>query len=141
MGTDGNGTGGGAPPPIGVQRLNWGSGIDTPAGWINADTGECSGIDISCDIVIDGLPLETDSIDCAYGRHTLQRLKIWDVWSALRELHRVLKPGGVLRLSLVDFDRALDAYQHSQSEYFWSSTSETLSGKLISQIVEDGYIS
>jgi acid phosphatase type 7 len=132
---------GGGTPLMGVQRLHWGCGADRPADWINVDSEDRPGIDFSCDIVIDGLPLATDSVDCAYGRHTLQRLKLWDLWSALRELYRVLKPGGVLRLSLADFDRALASYQNGRSEDFWARGWKTLSGKLISQIVEDGYIS
>ena len=38
--------------------------------------------------------------------------------AALGELHRVLKPGGVLRLALPDLDRGIAAYQNGQADYF-----------------------
>ena len=70
-----------------VRRLHWGCGDITPSDWINADISVGAGIDISCNI-LDGLPLDSDSIDYVYSEHALQQLKILDVVDALRELHR-----------------------------------------------------
>ena len=122
-------------------RLVWGAGEETGSDWLAADFEYGPGIDMACDIVVDGLPLESDSIGCAYGRHTLQRLKIWDLWSALREFYRVLQPGAAMRLSFADFDLAFASYRDGKAENLWSNGWKTLSGKLISQIVENGYLS
>jgi predicted SAM-dependent methyltransferase len=51
--------------------------------------------------------LRDQSIDLVYGCHVLEHLARRDVPGALREWHRVLKPGGVLRLSVPDFDLLL----------------------------------
>jgi len=93
-----------------IRRLHWGCNDKTPAGWINSDIKERPGIDLSCDI-LDGLPLDDESIDYIASQHALQELKITDQEKALRELRRVLKPQGVLRLGLADLDRAIAAYQ------------------------------
>ena len=121
-----------------IRRLHWGCGPIRPSGWINADIKEGPGIDISCDI-LDGLPLDSDSIDYIFSQHALQELKILDVVDALRELHRVLKPGGVLRLCLPDLDNAIAAYQNGRRNYFWCWDWDTISGNLITQILDYNY--
>jgi len=118
-----------------VSRLNWGCGPNPPPGWINADLLHGSGIDISQDIR-EGLPLECNSIEYIVSIHALQDLPYLDVVPALQELRRVLKPGGVLRLSLPDLERAIAAYLRNDPGYFYipDNESETISGKLIVQM-------
>ena len=45
----------------------------TAPGWINSDIKERPGIDLSCDI-LDGLPLDDESIDYITSQHALQEL-------------------------------------------------------------------
>ncbi|SRR5579884_35640 len=118
-----------------IRRLNWGCGPNPPPNWMNSDKLAGPGIQISRDIR-DGLPLEDDSIQYIVSIHALQDLPYLDVVPALRELLRVLEPGGVLRLSLPDLDRAIDAYVHKNPAYFYVKDDEvtTLSGKLIVQM-------
>ena len=115
-----------------VRRLHWGCGSKATAGWINADILKGRGIDISCDIH-DGLPLENNSVDYAVGIHALSEIAYSNIVPVLKELHRVLKPGGVLRLALPDMEKALAAYQSGNREYFLIPDKEVASpgGKLI----------
>lgn len=117
-----------------VRRLHWGCGDITPEGWINSDIREGPGIDISCSI-FDGLPLEDGSIDYITGQHVLPEIKIYDQVTALSELRRVLKPGGVLRLSLPDLDLAIAAYQSGRREHFDIWDWDTVSGEFITYIL------
>lgn len=121
-----------------IHRLHWGCNTITPAGWINADIKKGPGIDMSCDI-LEGLPLDDESIDYISSQHALQELQITDQGKALRELRRVLKPNGVLRLCLPDLDRAIAAYQSGRREYFLVDDWETLSGNFISHILWHNY--
>ncbi len=118
-----------------IRRLNWGCGPNPPAGWINADLLSGPGIDLSGDIR-DGLPLESGSMQYIVSIHALQDLPYLDVVPALRELRRVLEPGGTLRLGLPDLARAIDAYNRGDAGYFYIKDDETatLSGKLIVQM-------
>ncbi len=118
-----------------VRCLNWGCGPNPPAGWINADLLSGPGIDLSGDIR-DGLPLETGSIQYIASIHALQDLPYLDVVPALRELWRVLEPGGILRLGLPDLERAIDAYNRRDAAYFYIKDDEsaTISGKLVIQM-------
>ena len=117
-----------------IRRLHWGCGDVRPAGWINSDAQEGPGIDITADI-LEGLPIEDDSIDYISSQHALQELFIQDVLNALFELHRVLKPGGVLRLCLPDLDKSIAAYQSGRRDYFIVQDWDTISGNFITQIL------
>src|SRR5687767_620673 len=90
----------------GIRRLNWGCGHGGEPGWINSDRNEGRGIDLTCDI-LQGLPLESGSIDYAVSIHALQEVPYPDLVPVLRELRRVLRSPdaaerqpGVLRLGL-----------------------------------------
>src|SRR5215472_10672760 len=95
---------------MGVQRLNWGCGSHTAAGWINSDLKDVAGIDLIADIRR-GLPLADESMDYAVSIHALPELTFTQQVPALQELLRVLKPKGALRLALPDLRRGIDAYQ------------------------------
>jgi predicted SAM-dependent methyltransferase len=120
----------------GVRRLNWGCGRVTPPGWINSDRKPGPGVDLPCDIR-DGLPLRAGTLDYVVSIHALQDLPHRDVLPALRELRRVLRPGGVLRLGLPDLERAIRAYQTGDRAYFLIPDDEvrSLGGKLAVQML------
>ena len=126
--------------PGAMRRLNWGCGGDPRPGWINSDAIGAPGVDIVCDIR-DGLPLEEDSIDYAVSIHSLPEVPYDDLIPVLVELCRVLKPGGVLRVTLPDLEKGLDAYRRGDRDYFLVPDEEweDLGSKLIVQLVWYGY--
>jgi SAM-dependent methyltransferase len=128
-------------PSMARRRLNWACGPDPALGWINSDIIAAPGIQISRDIR-DGLPLPTDSIDYAVSIHGLGDLPYPDLVPALRELRRVLKPGGTLRLGLPDLDRAIQAYLRKDGGYFYIRDDEvrSIGGKLAVQITWYGSV-
>ena len=123
-----------------IKRLNWGCGPKGAPGWINSDRNEGRRVDICCDIR-QGLPLETDSLDYVVGIHALQDVPYPDLVPVLSELRRVLKPGGVLRLSLPDLDKGIAAYQRNDRDYFLIPDDEvkSIGAKLIVQLLWYGY--
>ena len=94
-----------------LRRLNWGCGECVEPGWINSDVKGGDGV-LACDIR-KGLPLETDSIDYAVSIHALPEFHYKEIAGVLKELRRVLKPGGTLRLGLPDLEKAFEAYRRA----------------------------
>jgi predicted SAM-dependent methyltransferase len=125
--------------PARVRRLHWGCGDVTPPGWINSDLWDQPGVDIACDI-LEGLPLEDDSVDYAVSNHALPEIELYDQEPALAELRRVLKPGGVLRLVLPDLDLHITAYQRGDRDHFLVHDWETIAGNFITQVLWHGCV-
>jgi hypothetical protein len=123
-----------------VRRLNWGCGDHRASGWINSDIKDEPGIDLVADIR-EGLPLESDSIDCAVGIHVLPEFSYPELVPVLEELRRVLKPGATLRLALPDLRRGIDAYLCADEDYFkvGKDEVESLGGRFIVQMLWYGY--
>lgn len=123
-----------------IRRLNWGCGGLTRPGWINSDRAAFKGIDMVADI-LEGLPLESSSIDYAVSIHALPEIAYPDLVPTLEELRRVLKAGGVLRLELPDLDKAIEAYVAGDANYFLipDADSKTIGGKLVTQMVWYGW--
>ena len=123
------------------KRLNLGCGPYAKPGWINADHQRLDGVDLPGDIR-DGLALADDAVQYVVAMHFLQDLAWGDIAPALREIRRVLAPGGVLRLGLPDLDRAIDAYRRGDAGYFLvpDRDVQSIGGKLITQIIWYGTV-
>ena len=121
-------------------RLNWGCGRSAAPGWLNSDRNGGGRVDVVCDIR-DGLPLGDESVDYAFSMHALQEVPYEDVVPALRELRRVLKPRGVLRLVLPDLDAGIDAYRRGARQHFLvpDEDAASLGGKFVVHMLWYGH--
>lgn len=133
MGSDIDPAGSGGPA---LRRLNLYCGTQPRPGWINVDLHPSDGVDCVGDIC-EGLPIESASIDYAVASHVLQDFVWPNVFIALAELRRLLKPDGVLRLSVPDVDRAIDAYRRGDGGYFRVPDADALSpgAKFVTQVI------
>jgi SAM-dependent methyltransferase len=123
------------------MRLNVGCGLNPVPGWINLDLREHAGVDLCCDLR-QRLPLGDQSVDYAVAIHVLQDMAWAEIPGALGQLHRVLRPGAVLRLALPDLERAIDAYRREDPDYFYvpDADARSLGAKLVTQIVWYGSV-
>ena len=64
------------------------------------------------------LPIEESSIDCIYTSHALEHLTLSQVKHVLNESHRVLKPGGVMRIVVPDFSLYHNNYLARNLSFF-----------------------
>jgi len=74
--------------------LNLGCGKSPIAGWINLDRVGGYGADIVRTLGVDTIPLKDASCSCVFASHVLEHIP--NILHAMREIHRVLIPGGVL---------------------------------------------
>lgn len=56
------------------------------------------------------IPLESDSVDNIYCSHTIEHLDIDHITYVLKDLCRILKPKGKMRIIVPDLDVAIDLY-------------------------------
>lgn len=88
-----------------MNRLNLGCGFDKREGFINADSfTECSP-DVLMDIESFPWPFEDDQFDYILMKHVLEHVgaSFADFRLVMRELYRVLKPGGRVEIHVPDY--------------------------------------
>jgi predicted SAM-dependent methyltransferase len=105
-------------------KLQIGAGPLALPGWLNSDL-------ISGDVYLDlerRLPLPDGAFTYVFGEHVIEHIAEPRVDLLLSELRRVLRPGGVLRLTTPDLGRVIALYEDrnpviSREEYArWLST-------------------
>lgn len=65
--------------------------------------------------VVDGLPECDSTVDLVYCSHVLEHMSVQEVRIALREVFRILKPGGTFRGVLPDFQYEVQNYLENQA--------------------------
>ncbi len=80
-------------------------------GWITIDLNR--GADIIHDLR-KGLPLPENSVDKIYASHVLEHIPYRELINLLREIHRILKKGGELSVSVPDASLFINAYVNKE---------------------------
>jgi len=101
-------------PPRGL-KLHLGSGPQRLPGWINTDAHPA-------ELCLDlrwGLPFPDGSADYVFMSHMLEHLYYpEEAMAVLREVRRVLSPGGCFRVVVPDIERCLRAYAENDRAFF-----------------------
>lgn len=95
-------------------KLHIGCGRNYFNGWINIDNNSDNNItklDLNLDLR-NPLPFKDDSVDFIYNEHFLEHLTAAEGLKALIEFRRVLKPGGMLRISMPDLEESVNNYNN-----------------------------
>jgi predicted SAM-dependent methyltransferase len=89
--------------------LNLGCGERFHPDWINIDlTSGRSGV-IAHDLA-KGIPFSSDSADAVYLAAVFEHIRRNDAANFLREIYRVLKPGGIVRVGVPDLEKICRLY-------------------------------
>lgn len=84
-----------------MLKLHLGCGSVKKQGWVNIDSEPSCQPDMVRDLS-QRLPYDNDSVDFIYAEHFFEHLSLEEGLRFLRECRRVLKPLGVIRLSMPD---------------------------------------
>ncbi|MDD3437693.1 MAG: methyltransferase domain-containing protein [Candidatus Gastranaerophilales bacterium] len=106
-------------------KLHVGCGTQYKDGWINIDNNSDNNItklDLNWDLR-NPLPIKEDCVDFIYNEHFLEHLTVLEGLKALADFRRVLKPGGILRVSMPDLadiaaDYNNDNWKQDKAEFF-----------------------
>lgn len=88
-----------------MSKLHLGCGAKILPGYINTDIEDWSG---KCDYVVDARDLsifEDNSFEEVYSRQMLEHIQPYDTEQVLKEMYRVLQPGGKVKISVPDVER------------------------------------
>jgi SAM-dependent methyltransferase len=96
-------------------QLHIGSGPYILDGWINLDIFPAQ---LSTNVLW-GLPFTNGQCRYVFLSHLLEHLFYpTDVMGLLKEIHRVLEPGGIVRIVVPDIEQCLRAYQENNAAFF-----------------------
>jgi predicted SAM-dependent methyltransferase len=88
--------------PTRFKRLNLGCGDNPLPGWFNTDIDPNRGEGVFRLDATKPFPFRSNSFEEIFTEHMIEHLPYTDVLAMLRECHRVLQPGGKLRVSTPD---------------------------------------
>jgi predicted SAM-dependent methyltransferase len=100
----------------GHDKLHLACGRNRMAGWANVDLQGPPAV-IRLDLTR-ALPVVSDRMACVYSEHFIEHIEQAAAARLLRECHRVLKPGGVLRLSTPSLTVLVDHYRAGRTDYW-----------------------
>jgi len=64
-------------------------------------------------------PFENNSVSFFYSSHTLEHVPVTFCQHIFNEFYRCLKPGGCVRLTMPDYDKAANAFKQNNIDYFY----------------------
>ena len=92
-------------------KLNLGSGSTKGKnGWVNVDL---FGADINHDLT-KGVPLDDNTVDAVYSSHVFEHIPYKDLLNVIKEIRRILKPGGKLLVCVPNAGLYLRAYFNNE---------------------------
>jgi predicted SAM-dependent methyltransferase len=92
-----------------MALLNLGCGNSYHKDWINIDFISNSQFVVQCNL-LDGIPLEDDSVDVVYHSHVLEHFSKDDGFSFIEECYRVLNTKGIIRIAVPDLENIVKEY-------------------------------
>lgn len=95
-----------------MRLLNFGCGATYHPDWTNLDASPLSP-DVTAHDLRRRFPFADATYDAAYGSHVLEHLEPDAASLLLRECHRILRPGGILRIVVPDLETIARLYLDS----------------------------
>lgn len=110
--------------------VNIGCGSKYIEGMVNVDGNILRKKDMWLDVTL-GLPFPNDTIRGIYASHVIEHFQVKTVRRLFGEFHRVLKPGGTLRLVVPSLEYAVGAFASNDLAKFpeWPDKFSSIGGR------------
>ena len=98
------------------RMLNLGAGPNKYSGWLTADAFKSE-----ADIYLNAygrMPFDDNAWDVVYSEHMLEHIFVDKVPGLLSEVHRILKPGGLFRVTVPDLEVHAKNYVNGNDDFF-----------------------
>ena len=92
-----------------VKMLNLGCGTRYHPDWVNLNFTS-TGPDVIAHNLYNGIPFNGESFEVVYHSHLLEHFPKNYAPTFLKECHRVLKPGGIMRIAVPDLEQIARSY-------------------------------
>jgi predicted SAM-dependent methyltransferase len=96
-----------------VRKLHIGCGTFVLDGWLNTDLHPKQSSVVQLDAT-QPFPLPSNSVDVIYSQHMIEHVPYDGGLALLKEAHRVLKPGGLVRIATPDLQFLLNVYSRPE---------------------------
>ncbi|MCC9608444.1 methyltransferase domain-containing protein [Blastopirellula sp. JC732] len=91
------------------MKLHIGCGTIRFDGWVNIDALPTEAADVVLDVT-HGIPAPDNSCKYVYNEHFLEHISVEDAVRLIAEVHRILQPGGVLRIAMPSIEVCVARY-------------------------------
>jgi predicted SAM-dependent methyltransferase len=98
-----------------VKKLHLGCGRNLLEGWLNTDINPVNGSSYRLDST-HPFPLPDDAFHFVFSEHMIEHITFAQGQQMLSECFRVLRPGGVIRISTPDLSFLMDLYKEDRSD-------------------------
>lgn len=105
-----------------MDKLHLGCGQVYFDGWLNVDL-DSPKADLRWDLSTQ-LPFGDNTVSFIFNEHFLEHLDLESGQNFLSECHRILRPGGFLRIAMPDLEFLLEKYHSDWKEQEWLSWPE-----------------
>jgi predicted SAM-dependent methyltransferase len=112
-------------------KLHIGCGPMVMEGWLNTDLEPLYERGVIYLDVTERLPFPDNSFDYIYSEHLIEHIPLDAALRHLRDCHRILKPGGVVRLSTPDLKFLLD--------YFRGANLSDVQQAYLTRVIDESY--
>jgi predicted SAM-dependent methyltransferase len=92
-----------------LPYLNLGCGSHFNAQWVNVDFSK-NGEGVIAHNLLKGIPFADNTFEVVYHSHVLEHFSKDDGALFIKECYRVLKPGGILRITIPDLEQIISNY-------------------------------
>lgn len=110
-----------------MKYLNLGCGhyFSNDVRWTNIDFVS-TGAGVIAHNLLQGIPAQDGSFDAVYHSHVLEHFTKADGFNFIKECHRVLKPGGIIRIAIPDLERIAKLYLSFLEQGMTNETDEQI---------------